>query len=115
MTVLKKISKVFFVLFMGFVLFSPTETEAVNPFGGAVGTIYFCQFDNIIYVDIGPPRGGPHLWSSQTKTYDYGPPSHSGQWLLGLRTGVMHVCVVTRTPSLWLESGMLMLIEGSSP
>ncbi len=66
------------------------------PFGGAVGVIKPC-YNNAIYAALGPPKGGPFIWTPSTRTYQFGPPSHSGQWLLGLASAPYY-CVVSIFP-----------------
>jgi hypothetical protein len=66
------------------------------PFGGSIGTIKPC-YNNAIYVNLGLPRGGPYIWTPATKTYQFGPPRHSGQWLLGLASAPYY-CVVSIFP-----------------
>lgn len=90
----------------------PTRAEAVVHFGGSIGTLIGCA-NTVIYTVLGPPRGGPFIWSpSVTKTYSFGPPSHEGQWLLG-NAGPSYFCIVTVLP-LVVQPGLLMLMMGSS-
>jgi len=42
-----------------------------------IGQIVFC-YNNAIYAQVGPPNGGPYIWIPSTRTYQYGPPMHSG-------------------------------------
>lgn len=81
------------------------------PFGGQIHQIIFC-YNNAIYVNLGPPRGGPFIWTPSTKTYRFGPPQRTGQWLLGL-AAPPYYCVVSRQPVI-VWSGILMTMEGSS-
>ncbi len=81
------------------------------PFGGQIHQIIFC-YNDAIYVNLGPPRGGPFIWTPSTRTYRVGPPLHSGQWLLGL-AAPPYYCVVSRQPII-VWSGILMTMEGSS-
>jgi hypothetical protein len=81
------------------------------PFGGMIGQIIFC-YNNAIYTAVGPPRGGPFIWTPSTRTYQFGPPTHSGQWLLGL-AAPPYYCLVSIQPII-VWSGILMTMEGSS-
>ncbi len=81
------------------------------PFGGAIGQIIFC-YNNAIYANVGPPRGGPFIWTPSTKTYQFGPPTRSGQYVLGLASPPYY-CVVSKSPVI-VWSGILMTMEGSS-
>jgi hypothetical protein len=97
---------------MSAVFFSVVPTVAsAFPFGGAIGTIYFC-YNNAIYARLGPPIGGPYIWTPSTQTYRFGPPMHSGQWLLGLASAPYY-CVVTISP-VWVEPGTAISMMGSS-
>jgi hypothetical protein len=88
------------------------KAEAVVYFGGAIGPLIYC-INSVTYVKLGAPRGGPYLWSPKvTKTYEFGPPSHSGQWLLGA-AGPTYFCIVSVLPLVVLP-GLLMLYMGSS-
>jgi hypothetical protein len=90
----------------------PQKTEAVVYFGGAIGPLIYC-INSVVYVKLGPPRGGPYLWSPKvTKTYEFGPPKHSGQWLLGA-AGPTYFCIVSVLPLVVLP-GLLILFMGST-
>jgi hypothetical protein len=91
-------------------LASPATTFAY-PFGGMINQIIFC-FNNAIYTSVGPPRGGPFIWTPSTRTYQFGPPMHTGQWLLGL-VAPPYYCLVSIQPII-VWSGVLMTMEGSS-
>ena len=81
------------------------------PFGGQINQIIFC-YNNAIYTNLGPPRGGPFIWTPSTRTYRFGPPQRSGQWLLGL-AAPPYYCIVSKQPII-VWSGILMTMEGSS-
>jgi hypothetical protein len=81
------------------------------PFGGQIGQIIFC-YNNAIYASVGPPRGGPYIWTPSTKTYQFGPPMRVGQWLLGLAAPPYYCLVSVQPIIVW--SGILMTMEGSS-
>lgn len=66
------------------------------PFGGPIGTIRPC-YNNAIYAAVGPPRGGPYIWTPATRTYQFGPPRRTGQYLLGLASAPYY-CVVSIFP-----------------
>jgi hypothetical protein len=81
------------------------------PFGGQAGLVVPC-YNNAIYASLGPPRGGPYIWTPATKTYRFGPPTHAGQWLLGLG-GAPYYCIVSILPIIvWSGTGIIMM--GSS-
>jgi Lamin Tail Domain len=79
--------------------------------GGSIGTIIFCH-NGAIFAAVGPPRAGPFIWTPATRTYQYGPPTHMGQWLLGL-AAPPYYCLVSSDPII-VWAGILMTMEGSS-
>lgn len=91
--------------------FAPRPAEAF-PWGGATQQVIFC-WNNVIWASVGPPRGGLYIWvPSVTRTYNYGPPRHSGQWLLGL-AAPPYFCIVSPLP-LIVFTGIIMTMLGSS-
>ncbi|MEK7628517.1 MAG: hypothetical protein AAB421_03810 [Patescibacteria group bacterium] len=88
----------------------PQFTEAF-PFGGQAGIVRPC-YNQVIYASLGPPVGGPYIWSKGTRTYSFGPPRHAGQWLLGL-AGAPYFCIVILRPlTVWPGTHIMMM--GSS-
>jgi hypothetical protein len=84
------------------------------PFGGQIGIVKPC-YNNAIYVALGPPRGGPYIWTPSTRTYLFGPPSHVGQWLLGLASAPYY-CVVSIFPVIvWPGTHIDMMGSSGSP
>ncbi len=117
MTLLRKYksSTSIFVLITIFVtsitLFYAPKAEA-GIFGGAAGSVIPC-FNAVIWTSVSAPRGGQYIWApGVTRTYEYGPPAHSGQWLLGLY-GAPYFCIVSPLP-LIIFPGLLMTMLGSS-
>lgn len=92
------------------VLLMPTITLA-DPFGGQASIVVPC-YNQAIYANLGPPRGGQYIWSPSTRTYQFGPPQHAGQWLLGL-SGVPWYCIVQYQP-LTVWPGRHIIMMGSS-
>jgi hypothetical protein len=67
------------------------------PFGGQASQVVFC-YNSAIYAQVGPPVGGSYVWvEGSTRTYRFGPPTHAGQWLLGLAS-VPYYCIVSIQP-----------------
>ena len=87
--------RIFFLLVVVLIVCIPLVTYAF-PFGGAIGIIKPC-YNNAIYVMLGPPRGGPYIWTPASKSYQFGPPRRTGQWLLGLASAPYY-CVVSIFP-----------------
>lgn len=104
-------SRVFSVCFLVLFLLIPSFSSAA-PFGGRASTVLRCVFNSTIYANLGPPRGGEYIWTTATKTYQFGPPSHAGQWLLGL-SGAPYYCIYNVSP-LIIYSGIAMTMMGSS-
>jgi hypothetical protein len=81
------------------------------PFGGQISTVVPC-YNQAIFARIGAPRGGDFIWTPATKTYQFGPPSFSGQWLLGLASAPYY-CIVSIEP-LIVWPGIAIDMMGSS-
>lgn len=98
--------------FVGATLILTTPLLALAfPFGGQAGIVIPC-YNQAIYANLGPPRGGPFVWTPSTKTYQFGPPTHAGQWLLGL-AGAPYFCVVSIQPVI-VWAGTYIVMMGSS-
>ncbi len=88
-------------------LLSPALVSAA-PFGGQAAQVVPC-YNNAIFSRVGPPRGGDYIWTPATQTYRNGPPTHAGQWLLGL-SGAPYYCIVSILPvNVWAGIGITML------
>jgi hypothetical protein len=92
-------------------ILAPVVTYAF-PFGGRAGTVLNCVYNSTIYTNLGPPRGGEYIWTTATKTYLFGPPSHAGQWILGL-AGAPYYCIYKISP-LTIYTGISISMMGSS-
>lgn len=99
------------VAFVSVILAVPFVTHAF-PFGGRASTVLQCVFNSTIYANLGPPRGGEYIWTTATRTYQFGPPSHAGQWLLGL-AGAPYYCIYRISP-LTIYTGISISMMGSS-
>jgi hypothetical protein len=82
-----------------------------GPFGGQASLVVPC-YNNAIYSQVGPPRGGPYIWTPATRTYQNGAPTHAGQWLLGLY-GAPYYCIVSILPIV-VWSGIAITMLGTS-
>ena len=82
------------------------------PFGGRASVVLQCPYNSTIYANLGPPRGGEFIWTTATKTYQFGPPSYAGQWLLGL-AGAPYYCIYSLSP-LIIYTGIAITMMGSS-
>ena len=95
----------------GAVALVPERAEAF-PWGGQFGQVIPC-FNSVIWVLAGPPRGGKYIWvPGATRTYNYGPPAHAGQWGLGL-AAPPYFCIVSPLP-LIVFPGVIMSMLGTS-
>lgn len=98
------------VLFLFVILTLPFSVYAY-PFGGQASEVHYC-YNRTIYVILGPPRGGIFVWTSGTHSYAFGPPSHAGQWLLGL-AGAPYICLYTIVP-IDVRAADTIIMHGSS-
>jgi hypothetical protein len=69
-------------------------------------------YNQAIFARLGPPRGGDYIWTPATKTYQFGPPSFAGQWLLGLASAPYY-CIVSIEPVI-VWPGIAIDMMGSS-
>jgi hypothetical protein len=81
------------------------------PFGGRASQVSPC-YNNAIISYVGAPRGGVYIWTPSTRTYQFGPPSHAGQWLLGL-AGAPYYCIITVVP-IDVRAGINITMLGTS-
>lgn len=79
--------------------------------GGQFTSVVPC-WNAAIFTSVSGPRGGPFIWAPVTRTFSYGPPSHAGQYGLGL-AGPPYMCVVSPYPVIVLP-GIMMLMVGTS-
>lgn len=93
------------------ILINPSPANAY-PFGGRTSLVIPCAFNFSILAMIGSPNPGLYIWTPFTRTYQNGPPSHSGQWLLGL-TSIPYICVVFPVGPI-IVPGMAISMMGSS-
>ena len=104
--------KVFATVAAAILLGAPAFALAF-PFGGQVGIVKPC-YNQAIYANLGPPRGGPYIWSTGTKTYQFGPPSHGGQWLLGLASAPYY-CIISIQPVIVWPGTYITMMGSSGP
>jgi hypothetical protein len=95
---------------MAVIVLAPA-TALAFPFGGQASVVIPC-YNGAIYALLGPPIGGPYLWTASTKTYQFGPPTHAGQWLLG-NAGPPYFCLVSILPIITYP-GTDIIMMGSS-
>lgn len=108
------------VLLVAGVLFLAAPIVYAQQYGGRIGDGARCDgralvncYNQVIWAGIGPPRSGNYIWApGVTRTYEFGPPSHVGQWLLGLYAPP-YFCVARLLP-LIVCPGKIMTMEGSS-
>src|SRR3989338_244456 len=82
------------------------------PFGGRASIVLQCVYNSTIYTNLGPPRGGEYIWTTGTRTYQFGPPAYAGQWLLRL-AGAPYYCIYRISP-LIIYTGIAITMMGSS-
>ncbi len=99
------------ILALGLSLLLTPFVALAFPFGGQANIVRPC-YNQAIYVNLGPPRGGPYVWTTGTKTYQYGQPSHVGQWISGLAS-VPYYCIISiQLVIVW--PGTYIMMMGSS-
>ena len=86
---------------------------AAFPFGGQAISVIFC-YNSAIYAYLTPPIGGPYVWTPATKTYEFGPPKHVGQWLLGLASPPYY-CLVSISPVIVFPGTAITMMGSSGP
>ncbi len=96
------------VFFCFSVILAPIPTFAMIPFGGPIIEATFC--DEGIWIVSGPPNPGSFMYIYGTPFFPFGPPTHSGQFLLGLATGFSECTVGPEV----VGGGMVMYLFGSS-
>lgn len=82
------------------------------PFGGRASIVLPCHYNSTIYSLVGPPIGGEYIWTTGTRTYSFGPPTHAGQYLLGL-AGAPYYCIYNLSP-LIIYTGIAITMLGTS-
>lgn len=100
------------------VIFSPQLTYAQFHFGGPI-TLYnpICETPPGVWLMVGPPRP-MSLFYMGGMFYSHGPPSHPGQWLLGMAAGwvpciIWVPCGFAMCPIV-IGGGSLIIYSGSS-
>jgi hypothetical protein len=106
-----KLTKLVAAAFVGLALIIVPNIALAFPFGGAASIVIPC-YNSAIYALVGPPVGGPFIWTPATLTFSFGPPSHSGQWILG-NAGPPYFCLVSIDPII-TYSGTDIIMMGSS-
>ncbi len=81
------------------------------PFGGQASIVLPC-YNGAMYANLGPPIGGPYIWTPATQAYTHGAPYHAGQWTLGL-AGAPYYCIVSIEP-INVFPGTAVIMSGSS-
>ncbi len=95
----------------GVVLLTTPFAVHAFPFGGQANSVVPC-YNQAILARLGPPIGGNYLWSASTKTYQFGPSRHAGQWLLGFAQTPWY-CIISYSP-ITVEPGTHIIMMGSS-
>lgn len=104
-------SRMFIAVVTLLVVIAPLIVQAF-PIGGQASVVLPCIHNSTIYTRLGPPRGGTYVWTVATETYNFGPPRHAGQWVLGL-AGAPYYCFYSVRPIItW--SAIIITMMGSS-
>lgn len=99
---------------LAFALLAAMPTPALAfPFGGQI-TVYHVCYNETIFTRLSPPTAGDYVWTTSTKTYQYGPPAGTGQWLLGL-TSIPYDCLWSVNPILVVPAIAIAMMGSSGP
>lgn len=90
--------------------FGVTSVRAFE-WGGRFNQVIPCVND-AIYASVGAPRGGAFIWTPITRTFQHGPPSHAGQYGLGL-AAPPYFCIISSYPTIAIP-GIIMTMLGTS-
>jgi len=99
------------VLLCAIFLLSTPNPVLAFPFGGQTSLVLPC-FNVAILTLIGPPNAGFYLWTPSTQTFNNGPPTRGGQWLLGM-AGIPYICLLWPVPII-VWPGISINMMGSS-
>ncbi len=95
-------------------LFRAGKINTPPPMGGPVTDILRNCFDGVTWVAVGAPRPGWYIhMQGVTRTYTFGPPTHIGQFLLGLYAP-KKFCAKNVGQGLITLPGLLITMMGSS-
>lgn len=109
-----KITLVILLISTAFALsFLPMERSYAQPFGGAI-TFLFPSCIEGIWLKLGPPTPGDYMYGAGSYSYLFGPPSHLGQWLLGLSGGFLTCSIPCHSGICVIGGGRLIIYHGSS-
>jgi hypothetical protein len=92
-------------------VFSAPNLAFAYPFGGETSLVLPC-WNVAILTLIGDPNAGFYLWTTATETFNNGPPTHGGQWLLGLAS-IPYICLLLPLPVI-VWTGIAIDMMGSS-
>lgn len=81
------------------------------PFGGRI-TLYHVCYNETLFARLSPPVPGDYVWTTATRTYQFGPPRAAGQWLLGL-TGIPFDCLWSVSPIFPVPAIAIMMMGSS--
>ena len=95
-------------------LFRAGKISTPPPMGGPITDILRGCFDGVTWVVVGAPRPGWYIhMQGVTRTYTFGPPTHLGQFLLGLYAP-KKFCAKNVGMGLITLPGLLITMMGSS-
>ncbi len=83
------------------------------PFGGQI-TLYHVCYNETLFARLSPPVPGDYVWTRATRTYQFGPPRGTGQWLLGL-TAIPFDCLWSVNPINVVPAMAIMMMGSSGP
>ncbi len=104
------LSRFFSVALLMLATIIPTAVNAF-PFGGRITLFHVC-YNETIFARLSAPVPGDYIWTTGTRTYQFGPPRASGQWLLGL-TGIPADCLWSFDPIFPVPAIAIMMMGSS--
>lgn len=89
----------------------PSAFAHAFPFGGQITLFHVC-YNETLFARLSPPVPGDYVWTKATRTYQFGPPKSTGQWLLGL-TGIPFDCLWSVSPIFPVPAIAIMMMGSS--
>ncbi|PCI29808.1 hypothetical protein COB52_02155 [Candidatus Kaiserbacteria bacterium] len=97
---------------IGLVFLTYTQKSEAFIWGGQFSSVIPC-WNAVTWVRVGAPLGGDFIWTpGVTRTFDYGRPTHAGQYGLGL-AAPPYFCIVSPFPVIVIP-GIIMTMLGTS-
>ena len=103
---------IIFIFIVAGTFLVPQEAFALGPFGGAILTIYPCI--NGLKITLSTPTPGFYFYPWGALSFLFGPPTHPGQWLLGMSGPPMACLTACEDGQCASPGGSVIIFHGSS-